>query len=898
MLTSSNISDLGLSHHKFQAPLGEQKQVLRQELLTRIGELGAIQCVVIQAPAGHGKTTLLKQIFDLSKDAGKLTAWLKLDEADNDLHRLLLHLDKIISDLEESQEAKHSKTLKENSLPKGRAERFNNRLAEIGTDIHLFFDDFQFIDEPEIEHLFRNILSNLPNSVKVFIGSRSLPKIGLTELQVQQRLELLRFAEIKFSLQETKEFFQKEQQLSLSDEDLAIIYSRSEGWAAALQLFRLTLAKRSVKESLNNLESYTPFQITEYLASNVLQQQASDVQEFLLTCSLLPKLCAPLCEEITGRKDSQDILEQLERQGLFLNNIDNERYWFQFHRLFAHYLQELVRKRHPARCSQIHSKAATWFLEHQLYEDALFHAVAAQDFNLATTAMDIWATDQITNACLHSVERWADKIPLAHIFQHPRLIVKITWALTFLRRRSKVLPYLDVLKKLGEQALDEQFSIERQITMAVVEMALDHLDHAFANVADINTENHEARGFWAFELGAAANIQASRHIAYGNFAAARYHIAVGRNHNHGDSAPFLAGYNTGLTIISSYLQGNINDAYERSISILKAKGLNIEESYAATSTVCCCLFPLYENNDFDTAVEVFEQYHQEINTGLLPDFVSAAYLPMIRIYDAKGEPNKARKLLDTLEDIAISANWPRIVRLCAWENVRRALLAENSQQALSIAATLGYPAPELSTPSFLSLADAIEDATLSRIRLEVHTKPLQDTRSKLKLAIQRAQDHNLIAREIKLHLLNAILESNEGNAEKSSSELKIALTLAAEYGVIRSVLDEGPKVISLLKARLNGSWSSTLNRYITNLLGQCEESDNTTSPQTELPEALTSREMQILSLLAKGETNKNIARSLFVSENTVKFHLKNIFHKLGVSTRTQAISSASKHGLI
>ncbi|CAA0097898.1 LuxR C-terminal-related transcriptional regulator [Zhongshania aliphaticivorans] len=898
MLTNLSNKSIGLSHHKFQAPLGEQKQVLRSELLARISKLEATQCVVIQAPAGHGKTTLLKQILSASRADGKLTAWLKIDETDNDLNRLLLHLDKIAGDLEESHQAQHAAALKENSLPKGRAERFNNRLAEIGTEIHLFIDDFQFIEEPEIELLFRHILKSLPNSVRIFIASRSLPKIGLTELQVVQRLELLRFEEIKFSLQETKDFFQIEHQLSLSDDDLSIIYNRSEGWAAALQLFRLTLAKRSVKDSLNNLESYTPFQITEYLASNVLQQQATDTQDFLLYCSLLPKICASLCEKITGRKDSQETLEKLEHQGLFLNNIDNENHWFQFHRLFSDYLKEVLRKRSPTRCRQIHNDAARWFLEHELYEDALFHAVEAQDFELATHSMDIWATDQITSACLHSVERWAEKIPLQHIFDRPSLIVKITWALTFLRRRAKVLPYLDELKKLGEKKLDWQFSIERQITMAVVEMALDHLDQAFENVANIKTENHEARGFWAFELGAAANIQACRRIAYGNFSAARYHIAVGRNHNHGDSAPFLAGYNTGLTIISSYLQGSINEAYERSISVLKTKGLNIEESYAATAAVCCTLFPLYEKNDFDTAIKVFEQYHQEINTGLLPDFVSAAYLPMIRIYDVKGERSKARELLDTLEDIAISANWPRIIQLCNWEHIRRELLSDSSQKNMAISKSTGDAELNFEAPPFLSFSDALENPSIARLRLEIHTCPTDETSSKLQDAIQQAQSHNLIPREIKLHILNAILNINKGNSAQSSSELKTAMTLAAEYGVVRSILDEGPKVIQLLKSHLNGSWSSTLNHYIKFLLSHCEETVDISETETELLEALTSREMQILSLLAKGETNKNIARNLFVSENTVKFHLKNIFNKLNVSTRTQAINNATMLGLI
>ncbi|WP_022960590.1 LuxR C-terminal-related transcriptional regulator [Spongiibacter tropicus] len=886
---------------KFQVPGGDRKLVSRDALIRRIRDNPAVHCFLVQAPAGHGKSTLLQQLLRDSVQRGIQTAWLKLDDADNDLTRLMNHLNHLLSQLEDACPPTHEQAAAATSLPKGLADQFNNRLLEMDRDIHLFFDDFQVIDEGEVEALFRNIIINLPARVCVFIGSRSLPRIGIPEMQVNQQVELIRYDELKFSLDEAREFFTTEQRLSLSEEELSTIYSRTEGWPAALQLFRLTLSRMPVRESLNNLESYTPFQITEYLSSNVLAQQAEDIQDFLLSCAMLPRLNAALCEYITGREDSQALLEQLEQQGLFLNNIDNERCWFQFHALFAHYLRELMLKRSVSRYRKIHARAAEWSMAQGLYEDAMRHALNANNFNLATQAMDIWASEQITNACLHSVERWAARLPIEHIREYPRLAVKITWALTFLRRRNKVLPYLEILRNLDEAQLDSQFRTERQITMAVVEMALDNLERCFANASIINTENHEAEGFWAFELGAAANIQAFNDIAHGNFAAARYHIALGRNHSHEGQAPFLAGYNTGLTIISCYLQGRVDEACQRSMSALKAKGLDIEDSYAAVATVCCTLYPLYEQGDTETAMKVFTQYRKEIDTGLLLDFVAAAYLPMIRLYDARGEAAQAEALLESLEDIGITANWQRVIQLCHWEAIRRAIIRGDIQSAKLMADNQSADKHAISPRPYLPFSEASEDPELGRLRLAVYLGDDETLEQQLGDAIVDARDNNRIPRELKLRLLSALWKSRQNKADHASKELKIALTMAADYGFVRSIIDEGPELMTLIQAQDTALWPANIGRYINKLRSHATHREGAPQAGTEaaqLTESLTAREMQMLSLLAKGQTNKDIARHLFVSENTVKFHLKNIFHKLQVKTRTQAISSALALGLV
>jgi len=886
-----------LSPYKFQAPKQDPGLVHRSALIERIAQRRIVQCIVAQAPAGHGKTTLLGQLYHHSKAAGIATSWLRIDDADNDFNRLLLHLNEMISQLEVPDARQTNGNDHQYTVPHAWPDRLINRLQEIGTPVHLFFDDFQSIDEPDVELLFREVIRNCPENTTIYIGSRAIPRIGICELQVQQRIEILRYDELKFSLAETQTFFSHNKNSPLSDDDLHIIYNRAEGWPAALQLFRLTLSSHPLAHSLNNLESYTPFQITEYLSNNVLQRQAPEIQDFLLKSALLPKLNASLCEAVTGRSDAQEVLLEIEQQGLFLNNIDHERRWFQFHGLFAQYLKEHLQRRSPGLYKRVHKQAAEWFFDQELYEEAMDHAIAATDFDLATCAMDLWATEQITQACLHSVERWAAKIPVDAIFLRPSLVVKITWALTFLRRRTKVLPYLRALKEAKADGSDPNFEVERKITMAVVEMSLDNLNEAFDNLDKIDTEDHQAADFWAFELGAASNIQAFERIARGNFASARYHIAVGRNHNQGNRAPFLAGYNTGLTVTSAYLQGRVDEAYQRSLRALQTTNANIDDSYAAVATVCCALYPLYERDDCDSATKVFEQYHSEINTGLLLDFVACAYLPMIRIYDAQNKIDKADALLETLEDIGIGANWPRLRQLCAWENIRRTIINGD----LPLAQQLADQLPEALIcrqfeQRFHPFAGIIEDVEIGQLRLQIHCKETPDTESTLQSAIQQAQAKNFVPREIKLRLLSALFARRKQKTAQAGRELKTALTLAADYGFKRTVIDEGPAIKELLKSELSAQWPANLTRHVNEILGLVTDTDHIS--QSRILESLTARELQMLTLLAKGETNKGIARHLFVSENTVKFHLKNIFQKMGVHTRTQAISTAISFNIV
>lgn len=874
----------------------------RSGLIEHIAGQPHVRTIIVQAPAGHGKTTLLQQIAQYWQDKGGLTGWVTLDEADNDVTRLAEHLEHLLGILR-SQGTRDGSKGRVRSDPYKAAywvERINSQLPPEGQSIQLFFDDYQNIDDHGVHQIFQEVISHLPDYITVFIASRSIPPIGLSRLVVNQQALILRFEDLKFSPDEARAFFNINSKLNLSDEELETIYQRSEGWPAALQLFRLTLAQNTVRDSLKNLSSYTPYQITEYLASNVLEFQTERVKQFMLYTAPLRRLCASLCNAITGWEDSQSFLLFLERSGLFLSNIDQELYWFKFHGLFSHFLQEQLKSEAPEEWQQIHRRAAQWFFEWELYEDSLYHAIEAKDYEFAVKAMDLWAGEEVANACLQSVARWADKIPIDEIAKCPTLVVKVTWALTFLRRRDKLAPFLELLREGKLDSGEQRFQIDSDIMISVVELVLDNLDTAFTMIADIDTEVSEATDFYAFELSAAANIKAYHAMATGDFAGARNYLTTARNHSQEGKAIFPGGYNVGLSIISCYLQGRVDESLQRSEATLEDERWLVEGSYAAAPAVCTALMSLYEKNRLDQVFDVFQQYRTEIDTGLMLDFVNSAYLAMIRACDAKERFAQSEQLLEYLEDIAIHATWSRLSTICAWEHVRRALVRGDTGQAQAIASRI----PTQSTPpkNYLMFSDAIEGARLSQLRLMAYTDKSRNVEQALQSEFSFAVSQHCIPRQIKLKLFSAIYRENKAQHELATQELTGALTMALNHGFYRTIIDEGRAVMSLMQRALGEQLPKDTHEFCATLLA---ESGIETARSSELGstgfqplEPLTSRELQMLSLVARGSSNKVIARDLFISENTVKFHLKNIYSKLGVSTRTQAIRAAMNMGVI
>lgn len=893
--------------HKLFAPTRYAGAICRKAILERIFREDCGRVVLLQGPAGHGKSTALQQLKSEFESRGHLTGWLSFDEADNDARRFSIHMHALVAGLLGSEAGAAVSGDDENSelVRRRRSDWMVDCLFRVGRPVAIFFDEFQTLRDKSILSFFRSLLERVPENVRILIGSRSVPELGLARLVVSNQALILRADDLRFSPAEVEQFFAASQDLAVSAEEREAIYSRTEGWPAALQLFRLALVSPQVRKALSELDDYRPRELAEYLVENVLSLQPQQAQEFLLRTSLLNRLSAPLCDAVTGRGDSQEMLQQLERSGLFLRALDSDLHWYKYHALFSSFLAEQQQALSAETVLEVHRRAAEWHLAQQSYEEAVHHFIACRDFTRAADTMNLWTTRLTAGAHLITVERWYDQLPFEEVAKRTDLALKIAYCLVFLRRQQKLKPLLQLLQgRAGEGEFESTSNPDVLLSMAAV--CTDRVADSFQIVERVRIEGSEASGFAAFELGAGANLVAYRDLAMGDVERARHHLSLARAFSERGDSSFSGGYTVGLTGVTLLMQGQLEQALDGFRQGLAEQRMHLDGSFASAALVSCYIWALYEANELDLVEALFAQYRELIADGVLLDFLAVAYLPMARTHDARGRPAKAMEVLDEAESIGHANGWERLVRLVQWERVRRWLVSGAVDRAQSLALRIPAAAEPLAEDWRLFSED-VEGESFGRIRLAIQTMDLDQAATILgrEMALQRDR----VNRQIKLHLLDAMLQERKGARNAAHRSLRKALQMARPGHFVRCFIDEGEGILQLLREEYQTIMEGAVGRegaqfgadrdFVEQIL-QASGTDLSRAPVTAVQplEALTDREKEILVFLANGVSNKEMAGRIFVSENTVKFHLKNIYSKLAVANRLQAISAARQLGIV
>jgi LuxR family maltose regulon positive regulatory protein len=889
--------------HKLFPPPVKPTAIGRQAILDRVLRSPVERAVILQAPAGSGKSTTLQQLMSAYNSAGWATGWLTFDDADNDPRRFEAHIHALMAVVARGAGKPARPATDQEGIQPTLAHWMLDALSRLERPVALFFDELQALRSNSTLRFFRAVLPRLPQQSRVFIGSRTLPDVGLATLRVNGVAIVLRAEDLRFSADEASEFFAKDVRSGIGAGEIGAIYQRTEGWPAGLQLFRLALASPQVRTSLEDIERHGPRELAEYLTDNVVALQAPRVQEFLLRTSLLRRLSGPLCDAVLGRTGSQPMLLELERSGLFLTALDSSTGWFKYHGLFAGCLGELLRRSTPDVVPEVHSRAARFHFAIQSYEEAVYHALEAHDPALAADALDAWSSRLVARGELVTVERWSDALPFEHVASRVSLATKTAWALIFLRRRAKLRP---LIARLGEEKGhgDVGATTNPDIVLSMAALFEDDIPAAAAIADRPEVQAPSDGGFPAFELGAASNLLAYARIALGEFDDARRLLALARTHNARAGAAFSGGYTTAVDAIRLLLQGQLPEALHRlDTGALDLRG-SPDASVALAAMAACHLWALYEANELDR-VEHLARHHQEaIAASVAPDFIAVAQLSISRTFQARGLTVKAREALDALEQIGHESRWPRLVQLADWERVRHAIVIDGDvKRAASIAERIS-PTPPL-PDGWVHICEAMEGPLLGRIRLAIHTG--DHAVASQALASDTAKSSSRAYLRIKLSVLDALLLHRKGMYNAAHRQLRRAVRLAQPGGQVRVFLDEGDLVVEMLRAQHQGLPGQTdpapaqadgQRAYVEHLLAAAGTGPiPITRPEAHESEPLSEREKEILRFLCQGIPNKEMATRLFVSENTIKFHLKNIYAKLDVRNRSQAIIAARERGL-
>ncbi len=874
---------------KFHAPAPVASQVLRDGLCDAICQ-GLGQLVLVRAPAGFGKTTAMVQARARLEREGVATVWLTLDRTDNDASRFLNALEEAVVRL----------GLLDPQDTNGRDAVQALALAE--EPFALFLDEFETVHEAAVLGLVREIAEHLPRRGRLIIGSRSLPPLGLARLRVRGQLTEIDAERLRFTLEDATTFFaQRRAHDALSADQLFRLHQKTEGWIAALWLASMALDRRGDAADFVERFSGSDRAVADYLAEEVLARQPAPIRQFLLRTSLLRQLDASVCAALSPRTDCASLLEQLDADHLFLTPVAGEQRTWRYHSLFADYLRAQLERERPGEVARLHLAASGWYESQGRPVPAIDHAIEGGDFPHAMQLLDAHAEDFLEQGRMRLLARWFATLPPAQLREQPRLQMSAVWATCFTRGPWEA---MDMLERSGADHSDDPHLRAHAAGVRPMLLAMqDRDEEALAigreSLRHLPTGNHFADSTL---LNAMAHITA----VAGQPREAQQLLDAARREQ--GNSTFNRMYNESTEGLLDLQQGRLRQATARfRLAVDATHAVNYHHTHGNAWAGVFYTSVVYEANEIAQADHLLNVYLPLARDVGLPDHMIMSHAMRSRIAFINGEVDAASLALTELEYLGNQRKLPRVVAGAKLERARLLLLQGHGAAAHDELVRADDPTLWDHEQRLRLLAHDIEYLALARLRWEVVFGDAACALPQIDVQVRNATTAARHRRLLALRLLRALALQRTGDTPAAVAQVGSALQFACQEGFMRLVLDEGPAVGQLVQRyqALHDSGQARdplMGDYLQRLLRAFGPLPSDTELAPDLPggalEPLTRKELRVLQLLVEGYSNSAMAEKLYVSDSTVRTHLRNINMKLGAHSRTQAVAIARRLGLV
>jgi ATP/maltotriose-dependent transcriptional regulator MalT len=897
---------------KFNVPLTNPGLVRRERLLNLLDQSlqhGHI-LTLICAPAGYGKTTLvsqwIKEHANVKLQDGSVPnhfIWLTLDQEDNDLARFIVYLVTALQQIDASLGQGILAALQNvrSTSPRILATLLINDLSMLEGSYILILEDYHSINAQSIQDFISYLIDHQPQQIHLVIISRADPPLPLARLRARDQLTELRQHDLAMTMAETTELFGRHLGLELTTDQVQSLETKTEGWAAGLQLAMLAIRLTENRTTFIGTFSGSHEYIADYLTGEVLEQQTALTRDFLLQTSILKQLSAPLCEAVTGQAQATQILEKLVNDNIFLEPLDDRQEWYRYHALFGDLLRKRLYQSNRDKLQNLHNKAGKWYSQNGMLDQAIEHFLAGEDYDTAAGLIEKNAELLLMNGQTPTVLRWLEAFPAINLSAHPVLIVYQGVAMILSGKiPDNPLALLQEIASSSEIYQGESFTLQALYSVLkgnaleaihLSECALQRLpeDRAFLRIlaADGLAMAHTLRG----------DLVSGAHA---------FEKVVEASSKAGNVIMMLLG----LTNLAGlrYQQGQLRqarDEYQRVIDISHAR-LGVISQPASRALLGMGELAR-EWNDLQASIEyltdAIEMFKQFIDIGL-----SVAYLSLAKVYLSQGEwqkvqstLEKARQRSSATKTTALDDNLTELLQARLWIAVREYDAAD--QWALR-RGLLKRPIGDLAAMADQNATafELLQGEYMTLVRLFIAQNQPSKSLEILDVLLSYNEQRGQLRRVIEVLVLQAIAYQLAEAGELALQAFYRALSLGEPEGYIRTFLDEGKPIARLLSEAIASGHSPL---YAQNLLASLNSPSSQpsglvfkTGAHHELVEPLSQREIEVLRLIAKGLTNQEIGTRLYISLSTVKGHTTNIYGKLGVNSRTQAVTAAQKLGLL
>ena len=856
---------------KLNRPHISQNLVYRKWLLDKLNKGLSNKLTLVTAPAGFGKSML---VADWAAQSKTPSAWYSLGKEDNDV---VVFWDYFIQSIRgiHPQLGKQSLDFLYNS----NYHNFKNIIAVLINEINrlkdnfvIILDDFHVINDTAINSSMEYLLTHLPPQLHIYIISRAIPSLPLASLRANGQLLELSTDDLRFTFEEGKAFFDFSlKDFSLTPGEIMALHKRLEGWAAGMQLTSIILNNTSQKGSFIRNISDEQRHFEDYFYEEVLAHQPEEINRFLLQTSLLKKMHASLCNALTGNNNSQEILQYLEELNLFIIPLDNRRCWYRYHHYFAKILNTLLKQKEPDNYRRLHQKASIWFENKGYNVEAIYHALKGKHYDEAAELIEKEASSFFKTGELTTLYNWINSLPKEILQKKPVIWLYYVWILILSNRNSEAesttLEIKEYLKK------EEENSFIEKSLLSFVWSEVKIIEGYLAVLLEKNN---------ATELFLEA-------IKYMQSDSLRQMITL----NPGSVS---------LLQLKSVKGGRLKDAAK----FYKTTEPGVKEtsdlpSFAFGYAVLGEIH--YETNEWEKAQKYLQVAidlgSDKIDLGvLIPTYITAS-----KIKIGTGKPRAALELLDLLNKKIKEQelqHWSSIIQA---RKVRISITMNDRDMVYN---WLGNC--QISIVDEITILQHYLFTTLARvyIYLEQPEKALLLT-ERMEVILE---EEGGIGQKIENHILQALCYQRLNKMDRALKSAKDAIQMGAREGYYRIFIDEGEALYKLIKklktqqALLPSTEKcNRLLDYLERLhQGFIKENKNyykeNNQEVLETVKSLTIREREVLHLLAKGMSNKDIAEKLFISTITVKTHVRNIFRKLNVKTRAKAIARINELNLM
>jgi len=891
---------------KLFVPSLQKNLVSRPHILERIEQGDSKKLIYIQAPAGYGKTTA---IVDWIHTYSKHTAWYALDAGDNDLSRFLSYIVYGLGRLQNGICQTLLPLINSSEPPPT-----NILLAQLINDFScleqptvLILDDYHLITNKKIHDAFLYIIQHMPATLQVVVLSRAELPFSISALRLAGQINELDLRDLRFTHQDTEKFINDVLKLGLSKANILELDKRTDGWVSGLQLAAMGMqGKENAELFLKHLSGRDRY-ISDYLVDEVIRHLSEEQISFLLSSSMLDRFCPALVDDILGKNNSQEIIEQLEECNSFIIPLDNQKTWYRYHHLFAELLQKRLHRQNQDQVAEMLGKASLWHEQHRNIEEAIEFSQKAQDNQRVAELLNDSVRSMILNGRHNQAIQWILSLPTEYLREYKNLWI-----------------YL-VLAQLDQGAFHDARS---QLDLLWQENHLKQLPHDLRNLTEGYVKCFKAAINIHTGLNAERVIQLTKEaadllpeneylgqsIASGHSGVANLHLGNTKSAIKSlDQAIELsknADYDLIYLLWFSYRAqvefniGNLSQAkvlFEQAAEYAATRGLNMSNVFINAIVGLGRIY--YEWNDLETAREYLVEGVKLAENGENLDRLLLAYDAYFRYLIITSDFDQAREKLVKIKALAASHFNPPIVmaNIDALE-IELAIAEGNHDSVIDKAYDHTKKAGRDLNALYENNLHAIARLFSSVGQTDKAIEILNDLS-------YIAGKQNRMYSEIYLNTCLALQYQEIDEHEKATEVLNGVLLMAEPQNYQRNFLDAGIEILPLLQAGLidrkkdEDSASKTSINYIEKIINAIELDSRNVKMADPVRQAsskslVTEREKQVIQLLAEGLSYVEISYQMHISINTLKTYIKSIYGKLGIHNKVEAINKAKKLNIL